>query len=842
MTPKEYETLRNELIELLQRATALDSVNRETRNILSQICTKTRENQFDIVLVGEFQGGKSTTFNALCDGRELSPLGSGIKTSGCIIASQNISESGESEKALVEWRNSDELVAGFSDLLLPHLQNIAPEPFETVAAYELSKAMNLNTKEDCRLVAEAVEQEWQVWNENKAGYDPDQKGKLDILRSASIIAHYCTNDILNQYRQQHEFKVEDIGRLAVFPQDWEKRWKNNEPQNFDIEEILFTFIKRIRLRLHSENLGRLGCVIVDCPGLFASRWDTEIARSAMFDADAILYLFDGSRAMRLPDLRALQFVQKNGMENKLFYSCNMRGHTLGDSERILHATVEILNNNGFKVCKENIALYHALLALRSVQGKRMTDGSLSSHSKPRTPSRLKPRAFSRFQTKPCQSETWNRKEMEKKILRDLTRQIMLLDIDNDDFTGLDEPSFQFARRASGLDNLMEMVEQTVIEKRARSILIDNGSQVAANSLLEVEETSHNRELTAMKKEDDFKQEAQAAREKLKKFEDSCFRFLEKLDEEGPDYILAEDLWKKFKARRKKLYDNIAARLYNEVHAFFRKKKLESKISVIIREEIDNILSETISEWITEIQEGKSASYNSQISRIIKSISEDLKRLWQESALPGESLLKGIIITEFSGNPGLDDEKLFLQLHRNRLLDTVKPVPFEKLRSFAGLYTAASVASLSGLYAASVLLTAGITTIIPVLVAIIIECLVLLKVRTDHTDIGKKLTDAIKTKIDPLFYEIEEDVKYQFRKFVKEEIREKYKYGFQKIIKNPRVVFEERIKQAEADFRKSRKEREAIAQKAKRFREEQIRPLRISLQNFVFKVEHYLSQK
>jgi hypothetical protein len=91
MTPKEYESLRNELIELLQKAVSVSSiseaeVDEATRNELDEIYKKAMENQFYIVLVGEFQSGKSTTFNALCGGREISPRGSGIKTSGCIIS------------------------------------------------------------------------------------------------------------------------------------------------------------------------------------------------------------------------------------------------------------------------------------------------------------------------------------------------------------------------------------------------------------------------------------------------------------------------------------------------------------------------------------------------------------------------------------------------------------------------------------------------------------------------------------------------------------------------------------------------------------------------------------
>jgi len=813
MTPKEYESLRNELIRLLQKAVALDSVNQKTREILSQISRKTQENQFDIVLVGEFQGGKSTTFDALCDGREISPTGSGIKTSGCIISAQNISDPDEPEKATVEWRNTEELIAGFSDLLLPHLQSLDKKRFGNITATELTQIMNLDNPADCQLLAKAVNQEWQIWEADKSGYDHDQRGNLDILRAASIIAHNSPHEALKQFRQKNEFNISEIGKMVVFPQDWESRWKKNEPEKFTLEEILFIFIKRVRLRLHSENLGRLGCVIVDCPGLFASRWDMEIARSAMFDADAILYLFEGSRSMRLPDLKALQFVKKNGMENKLFYGCNMRGHTLADSEKILQATVTMLRNNGFRVQDGDMALYHALIGLRAVQGECLYSGKSDNIS-----------------------------VNKKKLHKDLTRQIMLLDIDDDEFTGGYESSLQFAHHVSGLERLTGMVENTVVKRKARAILIDNGAQIAADCLMEIEENSHNREIGATKKEEEFKEYIRVSEEKLKKFEDACFRFVEKLDDEGPDYILAEDMWRGFKNRRERLYDNIAGRLYKEIHAFFKREKIESKIGAIIREEIDNTLCETINVWTSEIKEGNNTHYNNQMSKIVRSVSNDLKRIWHESGLPEENLLKGIVITEFSGNPGIDDERLFLQLYKNKMIEAVKPLPFEKLRSFAGLYTAASLASLSGLYTASIFLIPGFTAVIPLLVAILIEGIILIKVRTNHTEIREKVKTTIRNKLDPLFYEIEEEVKSRFRYFVKSEIRERYKNAFLKIIKNPRVVFEERIKQAEADFKKSRQEREAIAREAKQIRETQIQPLRMNLQNFVFKVEHYLGKE
>ena len=69
-----YNVRRNELLGLLERVQKLDLTD-YCRNQLAPIHKKCLENQFEIVLSGEFQGGKSTTFNTLCDGRDLSPRG-----------------------------------------------------------------------------------------------------------------------------------------------------------------------------------------------------------------------------------------------------------------------------------------------------------------------------------------------------------------------------------------------------------------------------------------------------------------------------------------------------------------------------------------------------------------------------------------------------------------------------------------------------------------------------------------------------------------------------------------------------------------------------------------------
>jgi len=429
---------------------------------------------------------------------------------------------------LISWRSSADLIAGFSDLLLPHLQSLLPERFGKVSASELGRVINLERKADRRLVAKAADQEWQVWEKNKAGYDPEQKGTLDILRAATLVTHYYADELLNQLRQRDEFSLEEVRKMMVFPKDWEERWMNKDPAGFGIREVLFTFIHNIRLRLRSDNLGRLGCVLTDCPGLFASRWDTDAARRAMFSADAILYLFDGSRTMKLSDLRALQFVRQNGMEYKLFYGCNMRSHTLEESRRILRSTVTLLKNNGFQVREDEFALFHALLALHSVQGQRLITGALDKFTEKRLGE--------------------SREDAGKRLGRTISQQLSILDM-NEDYRGLDASSLESAREVSGLDQLMEMVEKTVVRKKARAVLIDNGSQMAANCLLEAEGALRTREETAFKKEKEFRQNVELAERSLRKFESDCFYILRRMEDEGPDYMLANDIWDRLERRR-----------------------------------------------------------------------------------------------------------------------------------------------------------------------------------------------------------------------------------------------------------------------------------------------------
>ncbi len=813
MTPDEYEHLRNELLDLLAEAAGLESLSESARDAIGRIRKRALENRFKIVLAGEFQGGKSTTFNALCDGRELSPMGSGIKTSGCLVSASNIADPTERERANIAWKSASELVAGFSDLLLPRLRQIDPVRFRDIDASRLGSAIDLNTESDRRLVAEAAELEWNDYEKGRADYN---HGNLDALRSAGIVARFMDDPLLRELRGQTEFFPEEVGPMIVFPEDWEQRWLYGNPGAFDVREVLFVFIASIDLKIHSPNLGRLGCVLVDCPGLFASRWDSDIARKAMIDSDAVLYAFNGSRTLKQSDLTALSFVRNNGMEYKLFYGCNMRGHSVKDSDRIFRASMETLEERGFRSREQDQVLFHALLALRAAQAERFLE-SRDSEAAALDPAGEKTEAL---------------------LYYDIVRTMTVLKT-GDDLSGFDGRLVESAKKAGGLQRLMNAVEQSVVQNKARSILVDNGSAIGVECLLEVEANLRNREISAFQKESDFKRRSAEAENELGKFKETCLRIVAKLDDRKPDDLLADDLWNRLYALKPGLCEKSAERIYREVLAvknlpalLWDKERLKFSICDIVKSETDESFKEVVGAWLSEIKDGKNVVYNRNLTGLIASVNRELKSAWKDSALSELEFTSGVSIPEFSGDLKLDEEKVFLELEESELMENIRSHAFMTAGTFTGLFTAAS-----GVFVAIFAMVTRIFWIVIASAAVLVANLVLLFLTKGFTE--KTLKEEVRIKLSPaydaLFDQLEPDVKAKFGE-LPASVRDIYKQAFLSASEKPQKIYEARKKEVESDLARSGEERRSIAEQSRKRRETQIRPLRVRLAEFASKVE------
>ena len=476
ITTERYGERREKLIELLSDAIECPEFSSETRkNSCSELpkemrkdfarsIEKLKTDSFEIVLVGEFQGGKSTTFNTICDGREISPTGSGIKTSACRITARNIADPNEPERAVVTWKSDAELLLTCYDILARNLPKEERERFEE-AKFNDFEGVSFDDPRDWQLMRDRVENEWEIYKKSPAAYDPQQEGKLDSLYIASLILEFRRDPtIVRERAETREIPLDAARTYVTFPNEWTIRWSDCEPKRFNVDEIKMAFVGKVDFYLHSPNLARLGCAIVDCPGLFAGPWDTQVATEAMVSADAILYLLNGDRQIGQQDLRALQEIRKTNQLHKLFFAVNAR-RPKEEAEKLRRVDAAIIGNNfkadetsdaTFRIESDEIFVFNAFLSYN---------------------------AKSRGLFEPGSAEAKARKKTTRRVLG------AYLDLDPDDdaetLATLME-NLEELLNASGYNALTNACESTVVARKARSLLLDSGATPAKNKLLEYE--------------------------------------------------------------------------------------------------------------------------------------------------------------------------------------------------------------------------------------------------------------------------------------------------------------------------------------------------------------------
>jgi len=311
MKTEQYSIKRDELLSLISQILLVKELSDEEREKFISTQKKLQENQFKMVLIGEFQGGKSTTFNAICGGRELAPRGARTKTSAISLTATNLADAETKEFAIVRWKTDAELVKTISDVVkwIPRQEICEDEEAQKKSTvYDLFDFNNPKHMDALRKEVESV-------LHNVSEESDVNENLLEQYRIAYLIVEFYNNETIQSYKKQTNYSIGDISRFSIWPEKWESR------NNFKPEEVLFAFVGEINLHIHSEDLRRLGCSITDCPGLFASSWDTSIAFKALSDADAVLYLLGGEKSMKDGDKKAVSKIKTyKTLQNKLFFS------------------------------------------------------------------------------------------------------------------------------------------------------------------------------------------------------------------------------------------------------------------------------------------------------------------------------------------------------------------------------------------------------------------------------------------------------------------------------------------------------------------------------------------
>lgn len=272
----------------------------------------------EIALVGDFQCGKSTTFNAILGGRELSPRGVGVKTSACGVTARALGERAVKEWAEPVWRSRE-----WIERTLVELQAETAESSESP----------------------------------------------DLKRVLLLIERYKDDEALESLRGKKRVSLEMAQRWVAYPRDWEPRWLDDPAgERFALEEILFVFLERVIFHVKSEMLARLRCDLTDAPGYGSGPWDEFLARETMVRADRLVCILDGRQStLSKPCLDELSWLLRAGFSPKAVFAQN--GENSQRDAVLAENNLAYLRQRGFELAPDAIVTYSAQGALVAQDGE-----------------------------------------------------------------------------------------------------------------------------------------------------------------------------------------------------------------------------------------------------------------------------------------------------------------------------------------------------------------------------------------------------------------------------------------------------------------------------------------
>lgn len=807
---------------------------RQTAGELTRIKDKLTEDQFTIALVADFQGGKSTTFCTLCDGRLLSPRGFGIKTSGCQISAQNVNGP---ERAEIHWRTSKEIVAGFGELLTPYFNRIDPQRFLSDDK-ELDTKLDMNKPEDCALVLRAAQQALDDHQKNRRNFSD---ALLDVARCAALTAKFYADPHINTLRggtssqddsarQITTLQPEALREHVAFPDDWAERWTDAAPNLFKAHEIVFFFIAQVRLFLNSPSLAETGIRLLDCPGLFASKWDTHVAMDAMSGADAILYLFPGRTAITAqqlgkeagPDRGGLRMIRGMQMERKLFYGWNIwDGQMPWQFEKLVKSSKGVLNTAGFATDERRFFLFHARLSLMALMAKQLFDGKLTSSNRQIL---FKEELGQNLDRAPDDTATQG-------LLQDQikTRYKNIKGLTQDPILG--KGDIADVQEASGQPRMLAAVKEFVISNKASLILLDNGSSVVGRALESLEGSLATREHTARQRQEEFNKEKDTADEAVRKFQADCDLVLKGLEPATPDWELADEFVSRFDVEwRGRLSERLAERLYNDVinadglfatmkKLIFNKEQLENAVVDAFRSELERAIGDIAAGWLEQIKSGNHEIYNEKIRDKVVETQADIRSRWDQTVKDKDlEVLRNIPLPQIAGDVFVAI-KQFGGISPNATADDVKSI-----------LSRVNLTLLAMLWSIKALVTAILATIffggpLAWVIAAGVVALLVAETLLGEETIKTRLAKKIQEDMNKSWETVEKTIRTEMRKFG-HEIRTWFLLTIRKeIVSKPKAAVEQRLREAEEGFKLSQAERDAVAAYAKRRREQDIQPLR-----------------
>lgn len=789
---------------------------------LRAVSKRVFEDIFRIVLVARFQGGKSTSFNALADGAMLSPMGnSALKCSAVPIVAHHTTDPNEIG-AYVTLRTDTQLSSLLKEVLEREVR--LADPADRQAAIKEHRALIQRWLQNPRIISE---------------------DRRDLLFIAGIVLTFYDSRELASLRERMtddlartiRMRFEEASSLAQFPRDFLARYHDGDPRRFRPDEVLFPFLDRIACRVRSENLCTIGAAVIDCPGLFANRTDTDIALREIASADAVWFLLD-SKQLSVSDAEAVRKCYEL-CPDRIFFTVNIKDPFIPKPRVIRDVFPTIaaaITHAGVPKTAFELRPYHALLALLSVQGSRLLDNGLDEWSVAQL------RALAEDIEIPAAStqEVWT--SLAKLGLGRLYAQGL------PEFSDLKEPlsakGIDILRNESGFDEILAAMAQLVIARRGASILLDNGARRVDRILSDdIEQRLRMREDSATADVDRQRGEFDRAKETLDAFEtfaEKELSVLEGTSGEFADRSLAEDLYRQAICDRVRdiaasAVDPIreATQLHQVVWDFLRqswqaiqielfggvgvvKSEMMQKCERIIQSEIEKATTHGVAVWHESLRAGRNQTFQVQVVDVATRIRDRIRDKWSVTS-SDQGLLTQLPDPTTSVDALVD-------------LSNVRAAPSAAIGQYAGDNAVGGVKR-----AAGTMISVVIGLVINPLLGIVVG--VMTGLFKDEEACRAKLCSDIERELATAF--ANPDVRENALRKIVESITH-YRHAYISAIRAPlarqRAVFDADRAEAERVLTMKQTEREQLAITCRVIRQEHIAPLRTKVREFIESTE------
>lgn len=635
MDVKQYEEKRGKLVELIDRGLKLrEGISDRTSGALAEIRRKVFENQFRIVLVSGFECGKSTTFNMLCGGQEISPRGLMVPTSATVVSAQNTIEQDRVGTASIVWRSDRELTMIFAKPLLRIFKKIDKKRFDAIRQAD-GLCDELKYPEDIPLLKKAVAlQVEEILDNRNHGIMND--ADIDSVRMAYIISNFYGNPVIEKLKSRKSFSVSEVAKFITFPKKFNRDWMTTEACAYRPEECIFAFVRQVHCYVQSDYLSRTGSVLIDCPGLFSSSYDTAVAYEILENADAVWYIFNG-KAIGQSELKALRQIMA-AKPNSIFYTVNLSAATLQLAQEVGIPDIiqRIKQETGIELKGGEFHYYHALLALSALQAKRVRGGTIAQHDADEI-ERIHVNRSSTTINGRYYGQMMN--QTTERILDGNIKRVLnsAFNIDWDLLKESGVDPYDECLCISGIDGVLSAIENEVLARKAKSVLIDNGSHKAIELIKSVENELKVAETVLLEAETKRSGEYDSAKKKLEEFRQFCNKCLDRLRDDAIDHALALDYWNEVINNST---DEVAEAAAAKIADYDLNELRKGLSEQVVNDTFAEVVKPKATAWANQIKNGLNEQFNKLVGSVMKGIIEDTSKKW-EVIIKGEPMLENL---------------------------------------------------------------------------------------------------------------------------------------------------------------------------------------------------------